>query len=110
MMLRTATDYRHIELDEQGRPIIAGTRFKVHVLVNFWNDGWGVEDLHDGFPDISMAQIHSALAYYWDHKDEIDRTLQELADFEESYRRTHDESPALQRLRELKQEQVEQAQ
>ena len=35
-------------------------------------NGWSPEELYFQFPHLSLGQIHSALAYYWDHKDEID--------------------------------------
>lgn len=108
MTNRVATLYRHIEMDEQNRPLIAGTRFKVRVLVELsQRNGWSAADLHEQFPDLSMAQIHSAFAYYWDHKDEIDRSIEDLARFEEEYRRTHAEPPMFQRLRTRKQERDE---
>jgi len=28
--------------------------------------------LHFNYPHLSMSQIHSALAYYWDYKEEIE--------------------------------------
>jgi uncharacterized protein (DUF433 family) len=108
MTNRVATLYRHIEMDEQGRPIIAGTGFKVRVFIELsQGNGWDADELHEQFPDLSMAQIHSAFAYYWDHKDEIDRSIEDLSRFEEEYRRTHAEPSVLKRLRALKQERDE---
>ena len=37
--------------------------------------GWSPEELHFQHPYLSMGQIYSALAYYWDHKDELDRDI-----------------------------------
>lgn len=105
---RTATLYRHIELDEKQRPVIAGTGFKVRVLVELWQGGnWSPAELHEQFPVLSMAQIHSAIAYYWDHKAEIDKSIAELEEMEQAYRQMHPEPPALERLRELKRGEIE---
>jgi uncharacterized protein (DUF433 family) len=102
MTNRVATLYRHVEMDEQNRPIIAGTRFKVRVLIALsQRNGWNADELHKQFPDLSMAQIHSAFAYYWDHKDEIDQAIEELAHFEEEYRQVHAEPSLLKRVRDL---------
>jgi hypothetical protein len=44
--------------------------------------GWSPEELRFQHPDLTLGQIHSALAYYWDHQDELDqdieRRLQEI--------------------------------
>jgi len=37
--------------------------------------GWSPEELHFQFPHLTLGQIHSALAYYWDHRDELDRDI-----------------------------------
>ncbi len=29
-----------------------------------------------GLGSVSLGQIHSALAYYWDHRDELDRDIE----------------------------------
>jgi uncharacterized protein (DUF433 family) len=68
------TRYEHIVLDAQGVPRIAGTTMKVVELVTAQTAyGWSPEELHFQFPHLSLGQIHSALAYYWDHQDELDR-------------------------------------
>ena len=38
--------------------------------------GWSPEELHFQHPDLSLGQIHSALAYYWDHRNELDRDIE----------------------------------
>ena len=70
------TRYEHIVLDERGVPHIAGTTMKVVELVTGQVAyGWSPEELHFQFPHLTLGQIHSALAYYWDHRDELDRDI-----------------------------------
>ena len=70
------TRYEHIVLDAQGAAHIAGTTMKVVELVLAQTAyGWSPEELHFQFPQLSLGQIHSALAYYWDHRDEMDRDI-----------------------------------
>ena len=38
-------------------------------------NGWSAEELQAQFPYLSLGQIHSALAYYWDHKEELDQDI-----------------------------------
>jgi len=58
--------------------MIEGTTTRVAELVEEKN-AYGVspEELHLWHPYLSLAQIHAALAYYWDHKEELDREMEE---------------------------------
>ncbi|MCG8350539.1 MAG: DUF433 domain-containing protein [Chloroflexales bacterium] len=70
------TRYEHIVLDDAGVPNIAGTTMKVIELVLERSAyGWSPEELHFQHPYLSLGQIHSALAYYWDHQDELDQDI-----------------------------------
>ena len=72
-----ATDYHHITVESDGTALIAGTTMKVVELVlDNKAYGWSPEELHFQHPYLSMGQIHSALAYYWDHKDELDQDIE----------------------------------
>lgn len=71
------TRYEHIILDEKKVPTIAGTTMKVIELVlDSHAYGWSPEELHFQHPHLTLGQIHSALAYYWDHKDELDQDIE----------------------------------
>jgi uncharacterized protein (DUF433 family) len=69
-----------------GRPHILGHRIKVkHVAV--WHEKMGLSpaQIVAEHPTITLAQVHAALAYYYDHRAEIeaeiaeeDRTFEEL--------------------------------
>ena len=71
------TLYRHIVTNDEGIPMIEGTTMKVVELVlNHKAYGWNAEELQENHPYLTMSQIHSALAYYWDHQEEIDSDIQ----------------------------------
>lgn len=71
------TRYEHIALDEAQTPMIAGTTMKVIELVlNHLSHGWSAAELHFQHPDLTMGQIHSALAYYHDHQPEMDAEIE----------------------------------
>jgi uncharacterized protein (DUF433 family) len=71
MLVKTA--YEHIFLDHNSVPMIRGTTMKVVELVlDTIAYGWSPEELRFQHPQLTMGQIHSALAYYWDHRDEIE--------------------------------------
>ncbi len=71
------TGYEHILLDEAQVPMIAGTTMKVvELILDHLAYGWSPEELHFQHPHLTMGQVHSALAYYWDHKGEMDRDIE----------------------------------
>ena len=48
--------------------------------------GWSPEELHFQYPHLSMSQIYSALAYYWEHKEEIDADMKRRFEHSEKLR------------------------
>lgn len=91
----------HIELDERGVARVAGTRHKVKMIVlDRIAYGWSPEEIHFQYPDLSMAQIHAALAYYYDHKDEIDSQIVEEHDEARRLWEQDQDSPIRRTLRE----------
>jgi uncharacterized protein (DUF433 family) len=70
------TRYEHIMLDDSQVAYIAGTSMKVIELVIAWPVyGWSPEELHFQYPQLALGQIHSALAYYWDHQAALDTAI-----------------------------------
>ena len=71
------TRYEHVVLSEASVPLVAGTNMKVIELVlEKVAYGWSPEELHFQHPYLTLGQIHSALAYYWDHQGELDRDIE----------------------------------
>jgi len=94
------TRYEHIVLDDAGVPLIAGTTMKVIELVAERTAyGWSAEELHFQHPYLSLGQIHSALAYYWDHQDELDADMAQRRARVAELRRTTPPSPFIARLK-----------
>ena len=72
------TTYEHVVLDKKEVPIVAATNMKVVELVlEKTAYGWSPEELHFQHPYLSLGQIYSALAYYWDHKEALDQDIEE---------------------------------
>jgi uncharacterized protein (DUF433 family) len=66
-----------IELDENGVPWIGGANTKVvEVVLDKKAHDWSPEEIHLQHPHLSMAQIHAALSYYYEHQDEVDRDIE----------------------------------
>ena len=61
--------------------------------------GWSPEELHFQYPYLALGQIYSALAYYWDHKAELDQRMQADYEYVEEMRRSAEPWPLRERLR-----------
>lgn len=60
-----------------GRPIIRGTRVPVNAIVGSHKLGMSPEEIAAALPNLTLAQVHEALSYYYDHMDEIEREIEE---------------------------------
>jgi len=94
------TRYEYVVLNEKDVPVIAGTNMKVIELVlEKMAYGWSPEELHFQHPYLTLGQIYSALAYYWDHQEELDRDIERRLQFVDQVQRAMGPSPLLARLR-----------
>lgn len=95
--------YAHIDHDETGIPFIAGSTLKVVELVMAQRaHGWSPEELHFQHPELSLGEIHSALAYYWDHRTELDQDIEDRSRRVSEIRREIGSSPLAEKLRALR--------
>ena len=70
----TTVAYRYITSDERilsGELIIKGTRTPVRAIVEEWRRGVAPEEIPNGFPHLTLAQVFEALSYFSDNKAEI---------------------------------------
>ena len=87
-MLPATTTYEHVRLDADNVPIIANISMKVVELVMAQMAySWSPEELHFQHPYLTLGQIHSALAYYWDHKETLDADIEKRLQWAEQSRR-----------------------
>ena len=94
------TRYEHIIIDEKGVPVIAGTNMKVVELVlEKLAYGWSAEELHFQHPYLTLGQIHSALAYYWDYREELDEDIEQRLRKVDEISKNVRRSPSVTRLR-----------
>jgi uncharacterized protein (DUF433 family) len=86
-----AAPIHHIGLDERGIAYVAGTSIKVAtVAVDAVTWGLTPTEIQENYPKLSLAQIHAALAYYYDHQAEIDA---QLAAWDAEYEQLRSASP-----------------
>ena len=71
-------DFRNIEKDPTrcgGQPVVAGTRIRVATILAYYRQGLTVEEIVQQYAPLKPADVHDALAYAYDHLDEIEASL-----------------------------------
>ena len=56
----------------EGAPIIEGTRITVRCIAGYYQMGMSPDEILASLSHLTPSQFHSALAYYFDHQEEID--------------------------------------
>jgi uncharacterized protein (DUF433 family) len=70
-----------------GKPRIAGHRITVaDVAIWYERMGMSPDEIVSEYPTITLSDVHVALAYYFDHRDEVDREIQDGEEFAEKLR------------------------
>ena len=90
----TKTGYFHIVRTPGavgGEPRIDGHRIRVRDIAAARDlGGLTPEEIAANvYPELMLAQIYSALAYYEDHRDEIDQAMRNEAQFVERFLKDH---------------------
>jgi uncharacterized protein (DUF433 family) len=95
---------RHIEITPGiagGKPRIAGHRITVHDIA-VWHERMGLsaDEIAVEY-NLTLGDVYAALAYYFDHREEVDRQIAEGELFAEALRQ---QSPSLlkQKLLEMR--------
>jgi uncharacterized protein (DUF433 family) len=72
-MLTTSYQYlTQIPGVRSGRTIVDGTRIGVHDVIALTVTGASIDDVCRSFPELKRSQVYACLAYYEDHRGEID--------------------------------------
>ncbi|MEX2137729.1 MAG: DUF433 domain-containing protein [Pirellulales bacterium] len=65
-----------------GKPRIAGTRIKVSLIATLSErNRLTPDEIVEAYPHLTLAQVHAALAYYWEHRDEIEQEIRDEQSF-----------------------------
>ena len=92
------TSYAHIAKDRQvcgGKACIEGTRIRVmDVVAAAQHLALSPDEICDQYPELTLAQIHSALAYYYDHRDEIRADFESEREAAARFKRDHPDQVA----------------
>jgi uncharacterized protein (DUF433 family) len=101
MKTKTPTATAHIWLDDAGKAWIDDTNVKViEIVCDMRGYGWTAEEIYEGHDHYySLAQIHAALSYYYDHQAEFDAEIERQLKMVDELRAPSLDSPIRQKLR-----------
>ena len=88
--------YPHITMTPRGVPCIDGTRHRViDIVADHVAHGYSAAQIVEQYPDLTPAQVHAALTYYYDHQDEMNAAFMASYAQSEQQRRHHAPHPKL---------------
>lgn len=81
----TKTEHPHIQINSEicsGSPVIAGTRIRVvDVAMEYEYMNCSPDDIINAHPHLKLEQVHDALSYYYEHREELDEKIKEDEQF-----------------------------
>lgn len=102
-MPTTAGTIPHIIHDEHGVAWVDDTNVKVvEIALDHLAYGWSADSIHEQFPHLTLAQIHAALAFFYDHQAEFEQEILRREREVAAWKSELGESPLQRRLRQLK--------
>ena len=81
--MSTASEKSHIEANPGtcgGKPRIAGPRIRVQDVVFWTEEGRSPDEIVGSFPQLTLADVYAALAYYHDNRSLIDQQIRDDAE------------------------------
>ena len=97
------TPTAHIHLDGEGVAWIDDTNVKViEVVLDKLAHGLSAEEIYiEHYANLSLAQIHAAFSYYYDHQQQMDAEIERQLKEVEGHRAAAGESPFVARMKAL---------
>jgi uncharacterized protein (DUF433 family) len=83
--VRKIGNYPYIVQDKNianGSPIISGTRIAVRTIAGYYQLGMNVDEILSALKHLTQAQVHSALAFYFDNQKDIDKEINDNSDID----------------------------
>lgn len=93
--MMTTTEHPYIVRQQNilsNEPVIKGTRTPVRAVVENWRLGLLPEEIVQGLPHLTLAQVFDALSYYSDHQEEINEYIERNYVSDEMIRKSAEEA------------------
>jgi uncharacterized protein (DUF433 family) len=85
--------------DPDGYIHVAGHRIGLQDVIHYYNEGNSAEALLDVFPTLPLASIHKVIAFYLDHRADVDAYIESCAAEMERQRAAAQRGPDIAELR-----------
>lgn len=72
-----------------GKPRVVGTRIRVQDIVIWTEMGDSVDDIVADYPQLTLADVYAALAYYHDNREQIDQDIRDADIFIAQMQKQH---------------------
>jgi hypothetical protein len=69
------------------------------IVMDYLFQGWSPDEICNQYPHLKPAEVHSAMAYYFDHQTEIEKEIEDEIKQVETWRKNTAPSPIMMRLR-----------
>jgi uncharacterized protein (DUF433 family) len=93
----------HVVRDENSVAWIDDTNVKViELALDHLAYGWSADSIHEQFPHLTLAQIHAALAFFYDHQADLEQEILRREREVDAWKSELRVSPLQRRLRQLK--------
>jgi len=83
--LQTKTEHPYVAINPKicgGSPVIAGTRVRiVDVVIEYEYLNRSPDEIINAHPHLKLEQVHDALSYYYENREEIDRKIKQDKQF-----------------------------
>jgi uncharacterized protein (DUF433 family) len=66
-----------LSMDDTGTVRVHGTRLTLDTVLGAYERGDTPQEIVEGFPDLSVADVYAILAFYFHHREEVDAYIQE---------------------------------
>ena len=89
----------HIRIDERGVPYVGNTRLKlIHLVMAYLGENGSIKGAREAYDWLSEADLYGALAYYHDHRQEVELAIRDYHERSEKAREAAGESDISRRL------------
>lgn len=79
-----------LETGEDGVVRVGGTRVTLETIISVFKHGATAEEIAQKYPTVSLADIYATIAYYLNHRLEIERYLEQQERTSEEVRRQNE--------------------
>ena len=96
MVLTLQAEKAPIKINDHGVALVGGTRVPLETVITAYHQGDSPEQIVEAFDVLSLADVYAVIAYYLNHRDEVDEYMRWVdLKSEQIYRKIEEEHPEI---------------